>query len=157
MTDEVENAQQEQEQENLGGCRPPLWLILLAGVVVILSAYLGLQIFGVLYGIIFPPDAPHPDDVVELSHTGGDYGYDEWEYEVPSLNPCELIAFYEAEGSTCTIDAGSCDGTTYTPPVYAEPHFAICTGIEEFSIFALRWEATLEVLYLENPSSAGLN
>lgn len=151
MTDEAERTDETENEDEAGGCRPPLWVILLAGVVVILSAYVGLQIFGVLWGIVFPPDAPRPDDVVELTHTGGDYGYDEWAYE-SALNPCELIAFYEAEGSTCTINAGSCDGMTYIHPVYEEPNFAICTGMEEFSIFALQWEVTLDVLYIENPS-----
>ncbi|PJF21183.1 MAG: hypothetical protein CUN56_12405 [Phototrophicales bacterium] len=140
-----------EDSEETGGCRPPLWIILLAVVVVIFSAYLGLQIFSVLWGIIFIPDAPRPPDVVELSHDGGDYGYDLWHYE-SKLPPCELIAFYEQAGSTCTINAGACDGMTYIHPIYEEPNFAVCTGIREFSIFALRWEATLDVLYLENPS-----
>jgi hypothetical protein len=128
------------------GCRPPLWSILVALVVLIGAVILGVRVAAVLFGLVFPPDPPRPPDRVELSHTSPEYGVNDWRYETPAT-PCEVIAFYEDAGSTCVQMGDFCADGRYTPPTFAVETLAECTGVEPFSIFALRWTATIDPRY----------
>lgn len=147
------DAEAEAEVDTAVGCRPPLWLILLAFGVVVLAVVIGLQVFGVLYGLLFPPDAPRPDDVVRLAHETIDTQVYEWRYET-GLDPCALIAFYEAEGSTCSVVSGACQAGRYVPPLYEVDAFAHCEGVQTFSVFALRWRVTIEPVYRAAPEGS---
>lgn len=134
------------------GCRPPLWLVLLMLVVLVVAGVLALQVFGVLYGLVFPPEAPRPDGVTTLSHENRAYQVDEWRYRV-SGSPCDVLGYYRSQGGQCTVQAGSCGAEgSYTPPVYEADYFARCTHVEPFAIFALRWEATIDPIYAPNPT-----
>ncbi|MFW5691107.1 MAG: hypothetical protein ACOCXZ_01290 [Chloroflexota bacterium] len=135
------------------GCRPPLWLILVALGLLVLASITGVYVFNALYGLVFQPEAPRPRALVELAHEEIARGVDRWQYEVP-LNPCEVVQFYEARGSTCTVSEGVCAGERYTAPVYEIDAVATCTGVQPFSIYALRWVVTVDPIYAPDPVSS---
>jgi hypothetical protein len=141
------------DDEDLTGCRPPLWLIIIALGMVVVTAVFGVRLFGVVWGLVFPPDAPRPDAIVELAHKSLANGVDEWRYQTP-LSPCEVIAFYTDAGGACALTSTYCaDDGPFTPPVYEQPYLAECTHVEPFSIFALRWLVTVDTTYNPRPQT----
>ncbi len=108
-----------------------------------LALFIGTQVIGVLYGIVAPPLPPVPPDAQEIGHTNIGYGVDEWVYSV-AQPPCDLIAFYQAEGGTCRILPYQC-GALSTPgdvPA-ADEMVARCGGSIRFSIFVMDWRVFL--------------
>lgn len=146
MDETAQDVSQDESDDELGGCRPPVWLILVALGVIVGAAFLGVQVLSVVWGLVFPPDAPRPDNLTELSHESIDTRVDEWRYEV-NLSPCDLVAFYEDEGSTCSLNAETCASGRYSPPVFAVPSVAECVGVREFATFALRWRVSVDPIY----------
>ncbi len=135
------------DTESGGGWSPPLWVILLALAVLVFAVFVGVGVFRALSGLIFPPSPPLPDSVTAVEHENLAHGRDLWRYE-SALNPCELVAFYEQQNSTCTLSVPStCDGTTYNSLDYSVESFATCTGQGTYSIYGLRWELTVDVAW----------
>jgi hypothetical protein len=124
----------------------PLLLLLLALVVVVLALIIGVQVFRVVAGLIAPADAPLPAQVTEIEHENLAYGTDQWRYTTP-LNPCEVVAFYEEEGSTCTVREGLCEDTQYISPSFSVERAASCTGLGSFSVFGVRWDVVIGTTY----------
>lgn len=128
----------DEQAERPGGCSPLLVvaaLFLLAGAV-----YVGVQVLGVLYGIVLPPQPPRPSNAVETRHESIAYGVDRWEYTVP-INACEIVQFYEADGAVCIVERSQCgrEGSE----IVEGSALARCSGNTSFSIFNMRWSAAI--------------
>ena len=125
--------------------RSPALLIVLAGVLIV-CLVIGLQAFGILYSIFFPPLPPVPEFVNEVRHTVVDHGVDEWLYRTEQ-NACEIVRFYELMGGQCRIPTGICEDQSSDNIVSGNvgQHVATCVGEVQFNIFAYRWET--EVRY----------
>jgi hypothetical protein len=120
---------------------------LLAGLLglaaLVLAAFIGTQVLGVLYGIVSPPQPPVPADAQEVGYTSIGYGVDEWLYNV-AQPPCELVAFYEAQGGTCRILPYQCSLTSSLSDVTpTDEMVARCGGSVRFSIFVMDWRVFL--------------
>ncbi len=127
--------------------RSPVLFVALAGVMAI-SLVIGVQAFGILYSIAFPPKPPLPDNVIEIRHDNIDYGVDDWLYRTSS-DACDIARFYQANGGECRMVANQCDGetATATSTSRSSQQVAFCTGEESFSLFAYRWEANIATGY----------
>lgn len=121
----------------------PLLLILLGGILLV-CLLIGIQAFGILYSIAFPPAPPVPHNVTEVRHTPVDHGVDEWLYRT-NQDACDIVRYYEAQGGECRMVAGACDDeTTDTMSMSSVgQHVATCLGEVTFNIFAYRWEANI--------------
>jgi hypothetical protein len=110
-------------------------LILLA-----LAVYIGVQVLGVLYGIVLPPSPPLPNNVLELSHESAAYGVDRWEYST-TADPCEIVRFYEANDAVCLVARSQCgrEGSDAIDGLA----LAYCSGKTPFSIFIMHWSAAV--------------
>lgn len=134
--------------ESLEGDQPTsgrsrLLLVIFAGVL-IASLVIGIQAFGILYSIVFPPAPPLLPDVTEARHTSIDHGVDEWVYQT-NLPACDVVEFYEQKGGACAIRVDLCidDASENVTFGTVGQHVATCTGAVEFSLFAYRWEANI--------------
>ncbi|MCU0511700.1 MAG: hypothetical protein MUE40_03925 [Anaerolineae bacterium] len=112
-----------------------------SGVLVALAAVLVMQALPILYGIFFPPSPPIPAGSVQLTHRNRSYGVDEWTYQVDT-RACEVVTFFQSSGGTCP-GAYQCAGIPAEEPLAVGQHVAECTGQIDFSIFTLRWIATV--------------
>jgi hypothetical protein len=130
------------EQSDKIVIRRPRLVLLLGGVVLLLLFYIGTQVFGVLYGIVFPAQPPLPPDVHEITHENADYGFDTWLYGTDQ-DACEVVAFYATEGGRCLLSPGYCNTGTVIEVDTPGQHVARCSGEQEFSIFAMRWNAII--------------
>ena len=130
MTDEV--------QPRPRGCSVPA--IAAALVVAVLALVIAVQVISVLFGIVSPPLPPLPGSAHELSHESSDYGVDRWTYSTTS-DICGVLLFYETNGGTCEVARGQC-GREGTDQLEAGA-VAQCAGETPFSIFNMRWSATL--------------
>ena len=150
ITDAEINVQDSEQDEGRGG--PPLWVIGLAVVAIVIALVIGLQVFRALYGLVFPPDPPLPDEITELSHNNKGHGYDEWSYASP-LNACELTTFYIEQGSNCVITEGMCTDDRYQSPGYSLESAATCYGTATYSVFGLRWEVIISTKWSQDGDS----
>jgi len=123
----------------------PLMLVLLV-FILLLSVYIGIQLFGVLFGMIFPPDAPVPSDVVELSHDNLAYGVDDWLYGT-TQNGCEVVQFYIEQDGVCDVPPGVCGTGAFFSPNGASQNLGSCYADVEFSIFTMRWNVEIATGY----------
>lgn len=113
--------------------RRTLLLIGLAVATVIVALVIALELFGIVGGLVFMADAPLPDDAQEVSHRNLAYGADEWLYRT-RLTVDELVDFYESHGAMCREERAV---------IGPESHM-ICVGIDEVSVFGVRWEMQVE-------------
>lgn len=129
--------------EESANSRSPLLFVLLAGVVIV-SLIIGIQAFGILYSIVFPPLPPLPNNVTEVRHDNIAYGVDDWLYH-SSSDACDIVQFYEDAGGTCRVVANQCvNGEAVTSSTSrSSQQVAFCTGDVTFSLFAYRWEANI--------------
>lgn len=123
------------------------WLLaaaVLAIAAVICGFTVGPQAAGVIYGLTSPPDAPVPPDVYLFRHENDTYGVDRWSYATTSA-ACDVVAFYEATEGMCVLEPDWCVDKVETEK-YADP-VAVCEGARSFSLFHMRWEATITAGY----------
>ncbi len=130
------------QQSNKIVIRRPRLTLLLGGVALLLLFYIGTQVMGVLYGIVFPVQPPLPSNVHEISHENDDYGFDSWLYGT-DIEACEVVAFFESENGSCIRAPGRCNASTIIDIDTPGQHVARCSGEQEFSIFAMRWNAII--------------
>lgn len=122
------------------------FFLLLAAVGLVAAAYVGVQLFGIIYGLIFPPEAPVPSDALLIEHENFAYGVDEWLYGTQTT-ACDLVTFYLENGANCRLTPGQC-GTGVTSPLgQTIQNVATCRGRETFSIFEMAWETTIAAGY----------
>lgn len=112
-------------------CLAGLLLLLLATLVI------GWQVFSVFYAILFPPMPFVPSAARELSHESSQPGMDHWLY-VLDQSGCAVLGEYAARGLECSIPPDCAAQGEISGDFTAE-----CQGIAEFSIFAMRWTATI--------------
>ena len=124
--------------------------ITLLAIVLIVAGIIGFQLLGILYGLIFPPDAPLPDDVFEMSHENLAYGSDRWLYGT-NIDGCALVEFYVANDGECVVTPTACVGGEFGTTSPNQQTIATCEGEKEFSIFALRWSVTIGAGYATEP------
>jgi len=111
-------------------------LLLISVVAVIFALFIGTQVIGVLYAIVYPAQPPLFSDSRELRHTSDSYGVDEWLYATDE-DACEVLSFYQAEAETCRVSPNDCSSGLPNQNV------ARCTGEKSFSIFAMKWEVNI--------------
>lgn len=127
--------------------------LILAVVAVSLAIFVGTQVVGIFYSILFPPMPPTQDDFVELEYTNEAHGVDSWQYAT-AQDACSLTRYYEAQGGACVYAPDRCEeGFIDAASVFPGDNVARCTGEMQFSIFALKWEATIATGYRDdNPT-----
>lgn len=115
-----------------------------------LALYLGLNVIGVLYGIIFPPTPPVPADTQLTNHTSDAYGVDEWEYSTKQ-DACSLTRYYIEQGANCIFAPDICEeGFVNLSEVGPGQNVSRCTAQESFSIFAMQWNAIIATGYRDD-------
>lgn len=119
---------------------PPCIVAVLVFFVV--AVVIGVQVFRVLYAVIFHADAPLPAGSSITAHEQIAFGVDQWTY-TSAQNPCEIMQFYGSQAGLCQVAAGVCEGAVYTGPDYALENIATCYGSDEYSIFGVRWEVVI--------------
>jgi hypothetical protein len=140
--------EQDEVQADVPVKRTVPWLIIILGIVALgLAVIISTQVLGVLYVIIFPPQAPLPGDVTLTSHTNEDYGVDKWFYSTQQ-DACAIVQFYIANGGECRIAPFQCavtnsDQEIVTADATPGQQVATCEGQSTASIFAWRWEANI--------------
>jgi hypothetical protein len=124
------------------------WRIIVVGIVALLLAvFIGTQVLGVLYVIVFPPVPPLPGDVTLVSHANTDYGVDTWLYD-SRQKPCDVLTYYMNSGGECRLTPSECGDTKDKSLVADDPsaagqNIARCVGVSNVSIFAMRWMAII--------------
>lgn len=116
--------------------------IAIAFIIVGVSLLFGFQLISILYAIISPPKPPLPENIIEVSHDNVSYGVDEWLYETDQ-NGCEMIDFFIEHEGVCTIPPATCADENFIPPRIGTQYVGICKGSSDFSIFHMRWQATV--------------
>ena len=140
------------EDETTSG-RSPIVLFMLAGVLLVFLV-IGVQAFGILYSIVFPPMPPLPQNVTEVRHTNIDHGVDEWLYQTDQ-NACDVVQYFEIKGAQCHSTTPQCNIETSDETRFSTSgeHVATCIGQVQFNIFAYRWEANIADGYLSSEGS----
>lgn len=125
----------------------------LAAVLVLLAVMIGVQVLGVLYGVLFPPQPARLDSFVELTHTSPSYGVDDWLF-ASSDDACRIVRFFQSNGASCRVAPGTCDsGFAEGEEMRAGFNVARCTGSIEWSIFAQRYYVNIAAGYEEDAPS----
>jgi hypothetical protein len=127
--------------------RIPISLLLIGIITLLLALFIGTQVLGVLYSILFPPGPPLPGESVVTLHTPSDYGVDEWVYA--SASPaCDVVRFYQEQGGSCRVAPLWCgdqptDDDSFSAAGSPRQNVAQCTGESRFSIFSQSWEVII--------------
>ncbi|MBC8170697.1 MAG: hypothetical protein H7X77_03460 [Anaerolineae bacterium] len=132
--------------------------LLLAIIAVGLAVFVGAQVIGVLYSMVFPPAPPRPASLTELSHTSEAYGVDMWAYGTAD-DACVVARFFITSGGECVFAPTVCDaGFVNNSSMQPGSNVAQCSGVTAFSIFAMRWEAIIAAGYKDgNPTQFKLS
>ena len=122
-----------------GKQRYPLLVLPLLIVLVIVAAYIGINVLSVLFAVVSPPLPPVPPNVVQTSHESTAYGVDYWRY-TSSEDGCVLLRYLQENGGVCQIAPTQCSapegqqGTTIVDGIVAR-----CNGRQDFSNFTMTW------------------
>lgn len=125
-------------------------MLILAIALVGLSLYVGAQVVGVLYGIVFPPNAPLPDGSVQLEHENLAYGVDNWLYGTTE-DACRVARFYVAADGICRIAPNICENSRVDEDetLGSGDNIARCSGTTQFSIFEMSWNVDVAAGYTD--------
>lgn len=124
--------------------------ISLLAIVLVVAAIIGIQLLTIIYALLFPPDAPLPADVVEISHENLAYGVDKWLYGT-SMDGCALVEFYLTHGGECVVAPGVCGTSGFENVSPGQQSIATCDGQVGFSIFSMHWSANIASGYSIEP------
>jgi hypothetical protein len=121
--------------------RTQLIILLAVGVIsLLLAAYIGVNVIGVLYGMVAPPLPPVSEGMSQTAYTQKAYGVDAWVYRSGS-DGCDLLEMYSAAG-LCNPAPLQCGALR---PVYSSnlPRTIVarCSGERQFSIFTMQWNS----------------
>lgn len=141
---ELTDLEETPDLDSSGGFRLPIWVIAGSFALLALVLFLSIRLFGVVSGLVFPPEPPFPEARTIVTHDNISHGVDAWVYTT-SLTPCEVVTFYEANGSACTAatERAWCSGSTFDDPGYPLEAISTCMGTDAFSVFGSRWEADI--------------
>lgn len=134
--------QSEKPDRARGGLLP----ILAAVVLFAIALFIASQIVGVLYGMVFPAQAPLPANTTQLEHKNEAYGVDEWFYSSPD-DACAVTRYYQQNGGFCIFAPGVCESGFTRVEINPGDNVARCSGDVYFSIFAMRWHANIAAGY----------
>lgn len=110
-----------------------------AAAAIIFGLFVLIQVSGVLYALLFPPDGPaRPQNTAELSRRNEGYGVDQWLYGT-TQDPCLIIEHFGAAGGVCQTAPLMCGEARMAQSTPAQ-QVGSCSGEMRFSLFALRWE-----------------
>ena len=121
--------------------RALLITLLVVGVIsLLLAAYIGVNVIGVLYGMVAPPLPPVAQGMTEIRYTQKAYGVDTWMYRSGS-DGCDLLEMYNAAG-LCNPVPLQCGELrqAYSSNMPREI-VARCGGEQQFSIFTMQWNS----------------
>lgn len=127
------------------------WVLIIVAIgAFTLALAVGIQVIGVLMGVVSPPKPPIPPSATEQSYTTDARGRDRWVYSATSF-PDSVLAFYQAAGAGCTVKPFAPEyeqalRVDFTDASVFEAH---CTGTQRFDRFTMRWE----VLVSSSPGS----
>jgi hypothetical protein len=128
----------------------PLWFALLTMVVALLIAVVILgRVAGPLFGLLFPPDVPVPDDVQEIEHIKPDKGTEYWIYRTGQSGR-DVAAFYEDEGGACRYTSQGSLGETGERVEGVSYSVAHCQGRSESGGIVTSWEVYIAEGYPES-------
>lgn len=124
------------------------WLnIIAAGLFLVLGVWMVGQFLPILYGVLFPPSPPRPDNTTELSRDTTAYGVDTIVYSTAD-DGCRLTRYYQSQGATCRIAPSVCDsGFVQLEQPRQGSQVARCTADVPFSIFTMRYRAEIAAGY----------
>jgi hypothetical protein len=123
--------------DDLGPTSVPWWFIGCGVTSLIIFIGIGVMLFPVVAGILFPPGPPVPTQAAVIEQSSAAYGLDTWTYRL-SGDGCEVKTFYEDAGGTCIVEPGHCDSSQRRSSLAAT-----CTGTQDFSRFTMRWEVEI--------------
>jgi hypothetical protein len=123
--------------------RRGIWFTLLGFLLVIIAFLISIQVIAVLYAIINPPLPPVYTSAQQLEYRSQAYGVDEWVYGTTE-DACRVSRFFANNGGNCAFTRDVCDRGFIDPAeVLRSENVAQCTGIVQFSIFAMRWRVSV--------------
>lgn len=119
--------------------RPVRRISCLAGLLLVLIAALALgwQVFSIFYAILFPPMPFIPSTSREISHESAGPGVDTWLFALDQ-DVCSTLEEYLAQGADCRLPPDCLNSIEVVPSSAVE-----CRGTMDFSIFSMRWTATI--------------
>jgi hypothetical protein len=124
--------------------RRPRLVLLLGVVALVLAVFIGSQVLGVLFGIVFPEKPPLPPDVEELSHESTSYGVDSWLYSSDE-DACTVLEYYQTQAAECTVSPFGCGSDMVLKTTRPGEHVALCSGEKNFSIFLMTWDVNIAI------------
>ncbi|GAB1421957.1 hypothetical protein MASR2M15_21590 [Anaerolineales bacterium] len=119
-----------------------IFIFLLIGIGVVVAILIAFPVISVLLAIIFPPMPPLPEQAQEVRYENFGYGVDDWLFDVAD-DACSSLAVYASSDGDCTIEEGICDASLRQSRFTPDEHVGQCSGVINFSIFALRWDAVI--------------
>lgn len=137
--DDPTAVQDETEPSASHGRHLSLLAIPLLVVVVIVAAYIGVNVLSVLFAVVSPPMPPIPPNVTQISHESPAYGVDYWRF-TSTEDGCALVRYLQDNGGVCLNAPAQCSapegqqGTTTLDGIVAR-----CEGRQDFSIFTMTW------------------
>lgn len=117
--------------------------VILAALILVLGVLLVSQFIPILYGVLFPPEAPTPVGVIELTRDSTAYGFDTVVYASPE-DACRTTRFYLSQGASCSVAPQMCDSGFAPQGLTPATQIARCTADVPFSIFTMRY--TVEII-----------
>jgi hypothetical protein len=102
------------------------------------TVWIGPGLIGMLWGIIAPPEPPVPPGVRLLDYRNEAYGVDTWTYGTDQ-DVCDLVAFYQDQGGTCTIVPPRCHPAPDSIIPRSDEWIASCSGEQAFTAFTMHW------------------
>jgi len=127
------------EPSEVRGRRLSLLAIPLLVIVVVLAAYIGINVVSVLFAVVSPPLPPIPPNVVQTSHESTAYGVDYWRY-TSTEDGCVLVRYLQENGGVCQIAPAQCAAPEgQLGAATLDGIVARCEGRQDFSIFTMTW------------------
>ena len=133
----------ETESVPRSGRRFVLLAVPLLVAVVVVAAYIGINVLSVLFAVVSPPLPPIPPNVTQTSHENTAYGVDYWRY-TSSEDGCVLVRYLEENGGVCQLAPAQCAAPQGQQGMVAmDGIVARCEGRQDFSIFTLTWRGVV--------------
>lgn len=132
----------------------PVW-VAIAGLVlaIALAIVIVIQIAAPLSELVLGADSDIPiPDGAKLQSESDNAGraQHEWLYSMPKADGCEVAAFYQEQGATCSYSPFACE---LAPEVDVLRQVAICSKTEKGLIDGYTWEVIISTEYQQDETS----